>query len=173
MSATAPDDAARFVADELPRLVGALELYVGDRLVAEELAQEALVRAFGRWEHVRTLESPGGWTWRVAMNLANSHFRRRKIERRAMARRAPAAVVDDIDGAADREVVRAAVAALPSKQRAAVVLRYFCELSSGDAARVLSCSPEAVRALTSRALKQLRADLGNALEAPVEEARDG
>ena len=79
-------DAVAFCAEEFPRLAGALSLYLGDRAIAEELAQEALLKACRRWERVSQLESPGGWTWRVARNLAKSHLRRRRAERRARAR---------------------------------------------------------------------------------------
>ncbi|HZP15125.1 MAG TPA: sigma factor, partial [Nocardioides sp.] len=71
-----------FCRETWPRLVGALSLMTGDRHVAEELAQEALVRVCERWDEVRAMESPLGWTHRVAFNLASSHFRRRSAERR-------------------------------------------------------------------------------------------
>ena len=75
-------DASAFCAAEWPQLVRALSLYVGDPYVAEELAQEALLRACRQWATVSQLDSPGGWTWRVATNLANSHFRRARAARR-------------------------------------------------------------------------------------------
>lgn len=62
----------RFCAAAWPRLVAAMSHYCGDVHVAEELVQEALVRACRRWAHVSKLSSPEGWTYRVAVNLANS-----------------------------------------------------------------------------------------------------
>ena len=63
-----------------------LALYVGDRGLAEELAQEALIRLCQHWPRVRRMERPGGWLTRVAMNLARSSWRRRAAEhqRRAL-----------------------------------------------------------------------------------------
>lgn len=79
-------DAAGFCRRVHPRLTVALAAYLGDRETAAELAQDALVRAWERWEHVAALESPDGWVFRVAYNLANSTLRRRSAERRARAR---------------------------------------------------------------------------------------
>ncbi len=156
----APHDLVVFCDREYPRLVGALDLYIGDLLVAEELAQEALVRASQRWSRVSQLDSPGGWTYRVALNLANSWFRRRAAERRARSRIMDhPAVHHDPDGA-DRAAVRAAVAALPEQQRTALVLRYYLDLSAGEVADRLGTTPGAVRASTKRAVAALREQLG-------------
>lgn len=152
-------DAVAFCAEEFPRLVGALGLYVGDEAVAEELAQEALLRACRRWERVSRLESPGGWTWRVARNLATSHLRRRQAERRARARLADAdraaETGDDVAGA---QAVRRAVAGLPERQRRVLVLRYFLDWSVAATATELGVSQDAVRSLTKRAVAALRED---------------
>lgn len=152
-----PDDAAAFCAREYSRLVRGPSLHVGDRFLAESLAQEALLRACRRWEHVRELEAPGGWTWRVALNLANSGFRRQRVARRAQSRLQDRhqAVHHDADSA-DTIAVRAAVAALPRRQRSAIVLRYFLDLPVADAAAAMGCSSDAVRSLTKRAVAALR-----------------
>lgn len=157
----APEDFVAFCRREYPRLVGALDLYLGNRHVAEELAQEALVRADARWERVSRLESAGGWTWRVAVNLANSWFRRAAAERRAMARvraRGIDAIHHDPD-VADTAAVREALAALTRPQRAAVVGRYYLDLSAAEVGERMGLSPEAVRALTKRAIDALRSEL--------------
>jgi RNA polymerase sigma-70 factor (ECF subfamily) len=113
-----PADAAAFCAAEYPRLVGGLTLYTGQQDLAEELAQEALLRACQRWERVRVLESPGGWVWRVAVNLGNSHFRRRKVASRARERLQNAVPKSQIDADAGEAVaVRRAVAALLAARR--------------------------------------------------------
>jgi DNA-directed RNA polymerase specialized sigma24 family protein len=62
-------------ATEYQRLVGTLTLYCGSHAVAQELAQEALIRVCQHWNRVRRLQNPGAWANRVAMNLANSHIR--------------------------------------------------------------------------------------------------
>lgn len=74
---------AAFCQAEHRRLVGALSLYCQDRQVAEELAQDALLRVVTHWHRVRRLDHPSAWVYRVAINLANSYLRRRLAERRA------------------------------------------------------------------------------------------
>ena len=149
--------ASGFCAAQYPRLVGSLTLYVGDRAVAQELAQEALLRAFRRWDRVERLDAPSAWVWRVAINLANSHFRRRRAERRASDRlhASGSPATDDRDHAWGL-AVRQAVADLPQRQRTALILRYYLDLSVGEAARRMDASPDAVRSLTKRAMAALR-----------------
>lgn len=156
-----PEDAVAFFAAEYDRLVGGLGLYVGDGFLAEELAQEALLRACRRWETVSRLDSPGGWAWRVAVNLANSHFRRLRAERRARQRLAERSeqAHRDVD-IAEREAVRRSVAGLPRRQKHALVLRYFLDLSAEETARRMDTSNDAVRSLTKRAVASLRDELG-------------
>jgi DNA-directed RNA polymerase specialized sigma24 family protein len=72
---------------EHPRLVRSLALYTSDALLAEELAQDALLTACRRWAEVQQMASPGAWLHRVAINAAHTHFRRRRAEHRALQRR--------------------------------------------------------------------------------------
>lgn len=165
MATTIPDEAAAFLAAEYPRLVGTLTLYTGQPGLSEELAQEALLRACRRWEHVRQLQRPGGWTHRVAMNLANSHFRRVRAARRASRRLGRDGTVHHDPDGADRVAVRTAVEALPSRQKSALILRYYLGMTVAEAAAQLGVSQDAVRSLTKRALTGLRASLGSDVEA--------
>jgi RNA polymerase sigma factor (sigma-70 family) len=143
-----------------PRLVAALGHVVGDPAVAEELAQEALVRAYQRWGRVSQLDSPLGWTVHVGTNLGSSHLRRRVLARRADRRLAGDAPTEHIDpDATDAVAVREAMAALSLPQREAVVLRFVIGLTAVEAGRVLSIEPGAVRARTHRALGVLRGRL--------------
>lgn len=140
-----------------PRLVAALGHVVGDRAVAEELAQEALVRAHQRWRRVSQLDSPLGWTVHVGTNLARSHLRRRVLARRVdrqLAADTPAEHTDP--DAADAVVVGEAMAELSLPQREAVVLRFVVGLTAAETGRVLGIEPAAVRARTHRALGVLR-----------------
>lgn len=164
-------DAAAFCAAEYPQLVRALSLYVGDADTAEELAQEALLRACRQWAKVSQLESPGGWTWRVATNLANSHFRRRRAARRAHRRLEHDTAYHAPDGG-DTVAVRQVVASLPERQRTALVLRHVLGLSALDTAARTGISPDAVRSLTKRATATLRAQLGNPTRLASQEAPD-
>ena len=67
---------------EYPRLVGMLGLYCGDADKAEDFAQESLVRLCRDWSRVRRMDAPEAWLRRVALNIAHSHYRRRKVEQR-------------------------------------------------------------------------------------------
>ncbi len=139
-----------------PRLVGGLALYVGDRAVAEELAQEALLRALRRWERVSRLDSPEAWVWRVGINLGNSHFRRRGAERRAYGRLARPDDVATGTDPADRVALQRAVAALPERQRVALIHRYYIGLTVEQTAARMEISADAVRSLTKRGIAALR-----------------
>jgi RNA polymerase sigma-70 factor (ECF subfamily) len=149
---------AEFCHAEHRRLVGSLSLYCRDRQVAEELAQEAIIRLISHWHRVRRLDSPSAWTHRVAINLANSHLRRRLAERRAMRRLRsyPAPTQRDPD-TPTAIMVRAAVARLPRRQRAVIVLRFLADLSVREVSDALGYPEGTVKTLTAKALASLRA----------------
>jgi RNA polymerase sigma-70 factor (sigma-E family) len=164
------DDLAAFVQREYPRLVAVLSAHCRDRHVAEELAQEALTRACDRWSHVQTLDNPGAWVHRVALNLAGSWFRRRQAERRGLRRHGPPTAHTDPD-TADRIAVRDAVLGLPEKQRTTLALRFYLRLSVAETAQVMGCSEAAVKSHTGRAVAALRNRFGHD-HVPVEVSDD-
>ena len=138
-----------------PAVFGALLLYCGSRDTAEELTQETLARVWEHWSSVSTMEHPDRWALRVAFNLAKSTFRRRRIAARSQALSASDNTVTDPDRASGL-ILRSAIATLPPRQRAAVVLRYFNDLSVAETAIVLGCAEGTVKALTSQAIAGLR-----------------
>jgi RNA polymerase sigma-70 factor, ECF subfamily len=151
------DELAEFCRAEYRRLVGVLSLYCGEPQVAEELAQDALIRVVSNWSRVRGFDSPSAWTYRVAINLANSYLRRRLAERRATRRlSARASAVQHDPDTPTAIAVRAAVASLPKRERAVVVLRFFADLSVRDVSELLGCPEGTVKSLTARALAALR-----------------
>lgn len=150
---TGLDEVAAFCQQQHSRLIGLLGLHVGDREVAEELAQDVLAKVCQHWPR---LEDPRAWMNRVAVNHANSWLRRRAAERRAMARRKGQQVQELPPDHADAIAVREAVARLPRRQRTALVYRYYAGLSVAETAEVMSCAPGTVRALTSHAVSALR-----------------
>ncbi len=162
-----PDGFERFCVEAHPKLVAALSHLVGDLGMAEELAQEALIRAGVRWAHVSGLDAPIGWAFRVGANLGTSQFRRRQAERRALQRLGGDRPRDTTD-VAEVLSVRAALASLTRQQREAVVLRYYLGLTAAEAAEALGTRPDAVRSLTYRAVTRLR----SVLDIQVEEAAD-
>lgn len=160
MSGALTNDAelVAFCAREHPRLVGALSLYTNNTAVAEELAQEALLRVMDAWPRIRTMAAPGAWAHRVAMNLAASWFRRRSVERRALARLEDRADDSPIEDFATLMAVRAAVAQLPQRQRRCLVLRHYLGYPIDVTAQTLGISEQAAASLTYRAMQSLRTD---------------
>ena len=165
----APAELTAFVRREHPRLVRAADLLLDDRAVAEEIAQEALLRAAGRWEHVSGLAAPGGWAHRVAMNLATSQLRRRRVERRARQRLAHRQ--DPPPGDPDAAMaVRDALRALPERQRRVLVLRYVLGWTAVEIADLERSSADAIRQQLRRAREAMREELG--VELDEEETTD-
>ncbi len=153
-------------AAEYPRLVRILTLYCGDREVALDLAQEALARGCAHWRRVKGMDDQRAWFTRVALNLANSRWRRLRLERSRLSSlvEPTPAPTDDVALAL---TLRAAVRALSPRQRMAVVLRYFEDLDLASAALVMGCSQSTTKKLTARGLAALRQQL------ELDEALDG
>ena len=133
-------------------------LLTGDRGHAEDLAQEAFIRCVGRFRHLRDRGAFDAYLRRAIVNLHTSSLRRRKLERAWLERERAAAVdrtisMPDVSG---REDLWRALAELPPRQRAALVLRYYEDLSERDAAEALGCSVAAVKSLVSRGSEALR-----------------
>jgi RNA polymerase sigma-70 factor (sigma-E family) len=126
---------------------------LGDRLDAEDVAQETLARTSIRWSKLH--ERPEGWVSRVASNLAIDRYRRRR--RRPELPTGPVGVVDERLG--ERGDLVAALRKLPRRQRQVVVLRYLADLSEADVAIALGCSVGAVKSNGFRGLCALRRDL--------------
>lgn len=170
---TPQPELTRFCHDAWPRLVGGLSLYTGDRFVAEELAQDVLVRVCEHWDDVRQMDSPLGWAHRVGFNLASSHFRRRKAERRARARlHSRVDVAAPTVDAADALALREAVAGLSPAQREAIVLRYYDGLPVTEVAALLGCPESTVKTNTRRGIARLR-ESGLLDDVELLEASDG
>jgi len=144
---------------EYPRLVRLLTLYCGDRETALDLAQETLTRGCAHWDRLSRMERQSAWFTRVALNLANSRWRRLRVERRSTA--VLAARQRPLPGpeVADALAIRAALSTLTPRQRAAVVLRFFHDLDLATTAAVMRCSQGTVKKLSARGLAVLRAAL--------------
>jgi RNA polymerase sigma factor (sigma-70 family) len=136
-------------------LVGMLSLWCGDAYLAQELAQETLARVCRDWSRVRRMDHPEAWARRVALNLANSSFRRRATERRALACSEQLRQGIQSDDGVSVEL-RALVASLPKRQRTAIVLRYYNDLSYGEIATVMEIPESTAKSLVARSVKRLR-----------------
>jgi RNA polymerase sigma factor (sigma-70 family) len=140
-----------------PRLLGALSLYCADEDLAEDLTQDALVRVCTHWKTVRGADNPQGWAYRVAINLAKSHFRREAIWRRVLPRAAPARGQVSTDGYTPVDV-REAVFTLPPRERVVVILRFYVDLTVNEVAALTGFPEGSVKTLTRRAVQLLRRD---------------
>jgi RNA polymerase sigma factor (sigma-70 family) len=138
-----------------PRLVCALRHAYRDADLAEDLAQETLSRTVEKWDHIRAVEKPEDYVFRIAFNLGRSWWRRRCTERQARSRLDDAVVWWDHDRTAGIEV-RCAVSTLPPRQREAIVTRYFLGLDVRGTALSMKCAEGTVRALTAQAIRELR-----------------
>ena len=132
-------------------------LLTGDWSQGEELAQEALVRVWWRWALVRRQEHPEAYARRVLINRHRSLLRRLRLD----ARHASQARTETADAGQREEllVVWAAIARLPTRQRAVVVLRYHEDLPELEVARLLRIPVGTVKSTANRALARLRKEL--------------
>jgi RNA polymerase sigma-70 factor (sigma-E family) len=138
-------------------------LLTGDRALAEDLVQEAFARFVGRLQHLRKPEAFGLYLRRTIVNLSHSHFRRAKVERACVERlaRTPeraSGTNEDLD-----EAMHGALLRLPVRQRAAIVLRFYEDLTDTQAAEIMRCAPGTVRSLVSRGMTTLRSELGRSV----------
>jgi RNA polymerase sigma-70 factor (ECF subfamily) len=146
-----------FWTDQRERIGRALAMTIGDIDLATEAVDEAMARAYQRWNRVGSLENPAGWVYRVGLNWTRSiHRRRRRIPPAWLA--TPQASTDDsgLDPSID-----SAMAALPEAQRAVVVCRVLLGWSEAQTATVLHVRPGTVKSRLSRALDELAVTLNH------------
>jgi RNA polymerase sigma-70 factor (sigma-E family) len=144
-----------------PGAVRLAYLMTGDRAAAEDIAQDAFVRVAGRLGHLREPAAFEAYLRRAVVNLTRNHFRRRSLERAFLARAGQREAMAGPERAVvDRHTVLDALARLPQRQRAAIVLRFYEDLPEGDVADILRCRPGTVRSLVTRGVQALRSDLG-------------
>ncbi len=148
-------------------------LMLGDRDLAEDVVQEVFLRTFSGWHRLREPESAGAYLRAGVVNMCRSRIRRRYVEQRANTAIArPEATGNDQTGDAGAatwlaSAVLEAVRALPPRQRAAIVLRYYADLSEAEMAAALHCAPGTVKSQLSKA----RATLANRLAGLAGEQR--
>ncbi len=162
---------ALFIA-EYPKMVALAAAVSGNRLHAEDIAQEAMVKLGDSWAGVQGFDRPGAWLRRVTINLALSQKRRFVAEAKAKLRLDRTAQTLP-PSAAEHEPVWDAVAALPGKQRAAIALRYLEDATIEEIADILDVSPSTARVHLHRGRQALRdklADFNPTAAAPNSEA---
>ena len=143
-----------FFEAEHPRLLRALYLLTGNAQEAEEIMQDTFVAVWERWDRVGGMENPAGYLYRTSMNRFRSRARR--------ATRATRAVLGSVEGgdafaaADERDAIARALAALPERQRAAIVLTELLGYGSEEAGEILGVRGVTVRSLASQARSTLR-----------------
>jgi RNA polymerase sigma-70 factor (sigma-E family) len=151
-----------FFDEHYERLLRVLYLSTGDRHEAEDLAQEAFLRVYERWDRVRGMKRQDGYLYRTALNLRRSRLRRLAIATRKLFMQVHREEADPAVGSSERDAIRRALAALPDGQREAVVLVEWLGMTDAEAGEVLGISPGAVRVRLSRARPVLREKLRGA-----------
>lgn len=152
-----------FYAREYSLLVAFAHAMTGSRAHAEDVAQEAMLAAYRRWDEVGRLDAPHAWVRRVCANLAVSFVRRRLVEARGLlrlrSRRSDVTALDDDDATFWAEVRR-----LPRRQAQCIVLSYVYGCSVSDVAQVLGCSDGTVKTHLTRGRSKLASRLGDGNE---------
>jgi RNA polymerase sigma-70 factor (sigma-E family) len=144
----APATFAACYAELQPEMVRLAAALTGSAETAQDLVQDSFVRLHRTWGRVR---EPRAYLRRAVVNACHSHHRRRRVERHHASREIPRA-----DATLGADELADALDGLPHRQRAALVLRFYADLSDVDIAAVLRCRPGTVPSLIHRGLEQLR-----------------
>jgi RNA polymerase sigma-70 factor (ECF subfamily) len=144
-----------FYRTERDSILRAVLFTLDDRDLAMDSVDEAMSRAYERWNDVATLANPPGWVYRVAVNVARNRVRRRLLERRK-----PMPAPDTVGSDAfDDPAIARALTRLPIDQRAVVVLRFYLDWSVDDVAVALDVAPGTVKSRLHRGLRRLESSL--------------
>ena len=144
-----------------PEAVRLAYLLTGDAGLAEDLAHEAFIKVAGRFHHLRNPEAFAAYLRKTVVNLSMSHYRRKRVEREHLARESARPATNSVEppDVESRDELRSALRALPERQRAAVVLRYYEDLPEQQVAHAMGCSVTAARSLVFRAMETLRTQI--------------
>ena len=154
------DDLDRWYAEVRPRLVGVMTVVAGSRAEAEEVADEAIVRALERWGPSSTTQASFGWLMTVAMNVFRRSRRRAGLFHRFASKQRT------VDASAEPDFsteVLMAIADLPARQRQAIGLRYVLGLPTAEIAEIMDVALGTV----ARTLFDARRQLGTVLGEPL------
>ncbi|MGI9607013.1 MAG: RNA polymerase sigma factor [Acidimicrobiales bacterium] len=157
-----------FYRAEFPRMVALATSMLGRTACAEDLAQEAMVRAHRKWSTIGAYEKPGAWVRRVTINLATSRARRLATETKATLGLIGRGLEPIPEAREHHDDLWSAVASLPTNQRAAIALRYLDDLPDIEIANILGCSHATARVHLHRAHKKLADILGHDAPAAID-----
>jgi RNA polymerase sigma-70 factor (sigma-E family) len=164
-SAAAEDPVAVLHREQYRSLVRLASLLLGDVATSEEVVQDAFVRLQMRWGGLRDLDRAPAYLRSAVLNGARSQLRKRKVrvrygERRSVVAIAPAAEVGAMAGA-DHDRVVEALRQLPDRQREALALRFYLDLSEAEMAAAMGVSAGSVKTHVHRGLAALGKLLGD------------
>jgi len=167
------DDFTEFVAARLPSLLRVAYLLCQDCHRADDLVQVAITRLYEHWGRAAAMDHTEAYLRTILVREFLSQRRSSWTRRVLLAAEPPDQAVArrDHDAAVD---LASALAALPARQRATLVLRYYCDLTIEQTAQVLDCTPSTVKSQTAKGLGSLRLALTPARDdMPVEPATQG
>ena len=168
MDASSRRDFEEFVRGRSTALMRTAYLLTGNRSAAEDLLQAVLERVYRRWPSIS--DSPEAYVRRALTNEATNRWRRRRPVEIALTGAHDRAGTDEPSLVDLRDQLARGLMALPARQRAVLVLRYFDDLTEAQAADALGCSVGSVKSQASRGLARLR-ELVAADETPVDVLR--
>ncbi|MFE0400547.1 SigE family RNA polymerase sigma factor [Streptomyces nigra] len=146
-----------FVRARWSHLVRTAYLLTGDAHHAEDLTQTALAKAYRAWRRVSRADSPEAYVRRMLVSCNSDRFRKRRV-RESLTDAPPdrAGRDEGYAGVDERGALLGALAQLPPRQRAVVVMRYWEDLSEAEVAELLGCSVGTVKSQASKGLAKLR-----------------
>jgi RNA polymerase sigma-70 factor (sigma-E family) len=157
------DEFADYLAARLPSLRRLAFLLCQDWHRADDLAQAAAIRAYTHWARARRAGNTDAYVNAILVREF-LHERRSGWARRVSLTDPPDVVASQADHDSSLDL-RSAVAALPPRQRAVLVLRFYCDLNVYQTAEALGCTPGTVKSQTAKALEALRRAMGGAADA--------
>lgn len=156
---------AEFVAARSGALHRAAYLMVGDVGLAQDLVQESLTKTYVAWPRLRNPHAAEAYTRKVITTTAITWFRKRSWNAERVTATVPETAADGhADGLVARQALLAALAKLPPRQRAVIVLRYYEDLSERQTAELLGCAVGTVKSQASAGLVRLRDLMGDDLD---------
>jgi RNA polymerase sigma-70 factor (sigma-E family) len=158
MSKVHHDDFRDYVAARGPALLRTAAVLAGDRVEAEDLLQAALAKTYLAWDRINNRAAVDGYVRRAMVNTQISWWRRRKLEIYPTDELPDLPVDDHTKRAELNDALGRALRRLPKRQRIAVMLRYYEDMSEAEIAEALGVSVGTVKSTVSRAVARLRDD---------------
>ena len=152
-------DFDRFVSDNTDGLLRTAYLIVWDLPEAEDLVQETLLKVAKRWPRIRRTKHPVAYARRILVNLALDGSVKRSRRRDELSAASPGEAAAPALPLDRHDELHAALVALPPRQRAVLVLRYYLDLPEAEVAAALKCSLGTVKSTASRGLARLEQTL--------------